>query len=152
MGCLLWVQTLIYILYQSLKWCMKYHVILYHVITTPDCSFISKQNQMLLTWEVSSITIFTHDDVEFSVIRDVMTFTWRHCIDAVQNCAPLINEIPQHWNSNRILMKFPSLCALEVISPFPVQPTMKISPKWQHFRFLERVLLWITREVGSWSG
>ena len=33
MGCLLWVQTLIYILPQSLQWCMQYHAILSSVIT-----------------------------------------------------------------------------------------------------------------------
>ena len=31
-GCLLWLQTLIYILARSVKWCLKYHVILDRII------------------------------------------------------------------------------------------------------------------------
>ena len=36
MGCILWVQTVIYTLPQSLQWCMQYHVILDHVIMALD--------------------------------------------------------------------------------------------------------------------
>ena len=36
MGCILWVQTLIYTLPQSLQWCILYHVIFDHVITALD--------------------------------------------------------------------------------------------------------------------
>ena len=37
MGCLLWIQILIYIPLQSLHRCMQYHVILEHVIMALDC-------------------------------------------------------------------------------------------------------------------
>ena len=37
MGCLLWVQYLIYILYQSPQWCAQYRVILDCIITTLEC-------------------------------------------------------------------------------------------------------------------
>ena len=37
MGCLLYAPNLIYIWPRSLQWCMQYHLILYHVITAPDC-------------------------------------------------------------------------------------------------------------------
>ena len=37
MGCLMWVETLNYILSQSVQWCMQYRLILDCVITAPDC-------------------------------------------------------------------------------------------------------------------
>ena len=37
MGCSLCVLTVVYTLYQSLQWCMQYHVILDCVITALDC-------------------------------------------------------------------------------------------------------------------
>ena len=37
MGYILWVQTMIYTLPQSLQWCMQYHVILDCVVTAFDC-------------------------------------------------------------------------------------------------------------------
>ena len=45
-----------------------------------------------------------------------------------------------HWNGNVfILMKFSSLAALEVVKmtkwQLPLQPVIKISSKWRHFRF-----------------
>ena len=39
MGCILWVQTVIYTPPQSLQWCMQYRVILDRVITAPDWIF-----------------------------------------------------------------------------------------------------------------
>ena len=33
MGCILWIQTLIYTLLQSLQWCMQYHVVLDRDVT-----------------------------------------------------------------------------------------------------------------------
>ena len=36
MGCLLWVQTIVYILTQPRHWCVQYHVILDHVTTALD--------------------------------------------------------------------------------------------------------------------
>ena len=38
MECILWVQTLIYTLLQSLQWCMRYHVILDRIIKALDCT------------------------------------------------------------------------------------------------------------------
>ena len=37
MGCILWVQTQICALPQSLQWCIPYHAIFNHVITAHDC-------------------------------------------------------------------------------------------------------------------
>ena len=42
MGCILWVKTLIYILPQSLWWCMQYGFILYRVITVPNCTLFER--------------------------------------------------------------------------------------------------------------
>ena len=42
MGCILWFQTLIYTLSQSLQWFMQWHVILDRVITALDCIMKSK--------------------------------------------------------------------------------------------------------------
>ena len=44
--CLLWIWILIYILLQSLQKCIQCHVVLDHVITTPDCMYfnISQSN------------------------------------------------------------------------------------------------------------
>ena len=39
MGCILWVQTLTYILSKSLQWWMQYHAISDRVITTLDCTW-----------------------------------------------------------------------------------------------------------------
>ena len=36
-GCILWVQTVVYTLPQSLQWYMQYHVILDRIITALDC-------------------------------------------------------------------------------------------------------------------
>ena len=44
MGCFLWIQILIYTLFQPLQWCRQYHVILDCVIMVPewpDCICIS---------------------------------------------------------------------------------------------------------------
>ena len=38
MGCILWTQTVIYTLPQSLQWSMQYHVTFDHVITALDCT------------------------------------------------------------------------------------------------------------------
>ena len=43
MGCLMWVETLNYILSQSVQWCMQYRSILDCVITAPDC--IAENNE-----------------------------------------------------------------------------------------------------------
>ena len=37
MGCMMWVQTVIYILAQSMQWCIQYDVILDRVVSTLDC-------------------------------------------------------------------------------------------------------------------
>ena len=56
MGCILVVQTVIHTLPQSLQWCVQYHLILYHVITTLDCigtamhTCISIVRAILYTW------------------------------------------------------------------------------------------------------
>ena len=41
MGCLLWVQLLIYILPHFQQWCVQYHVILDRVITTLHCLWMN---------------------------------------------------------------------------------------------------------------
>ena len=39
MGCILWVQTVIYTLPQSLQWCLPYHTILDPIIMALDCMY-----------------------------------------------------------------------------------------------------------------
>ena len=46
MGCLLWIQILIYILLESLERCMLYHVILDRVVTVLHCSCTKRSNIM----------------------------------------------------------------------------------------------------------
>ena len=46
-GCILWVQTVIYTLLQSPQWCMQYHVILDRVVTALDCTVSSYQPYMM---------------------------------------------------------------------------------------------------------
>ena len=47
MGCILWVQTVIYTLPQSLQWCMQNHDILDRVITTLDCTCLCRWYRLL---------------------------------------------------------------------------------------------------------
>ena len=61
MRCLLWVQTLIYVLPQSVQWYMQYHVILDLVITAPDCSFFC---QIFLSWNKNFALPFSIDKTD----------------------------------------------------------------------------------------
>ena len=53
-GCILWVQTLIYILNQSLRWRMQYHVILDRVITALDC-ICHRSEQKCCDWQIWNV-------------------------------------------------------------------------------------------------
>ena len=56
MGCILWVQTVIYTLPQSMQWCMWYHVILNRVITALNCT---------LHWTA----LYQHSTVRYTGLR-----------------------------------------------------------------------------------
>ena len=78
MGCILWVQTLIYTLPQSLQWCMQYHVILDCIITAPDCMhyYASMSYNVIRTcWAV------IYFDMLLCMIESIVHIVWH-----IDNC------------------------------------------------------------------
>ena len=63
MGCLLWVQSLIYVLLLRWQYCVQYYDILYRVITKPHCSTINLPN-----FGAGSVLYITHCPCENCII------------------------------------------------------------------------------------
>ena len=62
MGCILWVQIVIYTLPQSLQWCMQYHVILDHAIMALDCTkYFIPQKPSITTIPFSIYCFMLHE-------------------------------------------------------------------------------------------
>ena len=65
MGCLLWIEPLIYILSQSVQWCMQYHLILDCVIMAPDCSYETSKELCLTWWSSLCLLMAQYNYIKF---------------------------------------------------------------------------------------
>ena len=93
MGCLLRVQALINVLPRSLQWCMKYHVVLDHVITTLDCIF--NRGRQLADSSITNITTIMIKEEQLwpDMIAHyiyIYTYRWENVISTPSNAHSVI--------------------------------------------------------------
>ena len=97
MRCLLWIQTVLYILPLSVQWCLQYYVILDHVITALHCIEMAPRASGGMVWTYFAQNILLR---EFSLYWNKAKWNVTLCCLQYMSFINIYHHIYFMWNTH----------------------------------------------------